>query len=60
LVFKYYDQEGTAHDLWDSDDEEFRFSTPKAIGIKIELTQGSGSVPFETMVTLPVYREEKQ
>lgn len=60
LVFKYYDQEGTAHDLWDSDNEEFRFSTPKAIGIKIELTQGSGSLPFETMVTLPVYREEKQ
>ena len=60
LEFKYYDQEGTAHDLWDSDDEDFGYSTPKAIGIKIELAESSGSLPFETMVTFPVCREEKQ
>lgn len=59
LEFKYYDQEGTAHDLWDSDNEDFGYSTPKAIGIKIELAEGSSSLSFETMVTLPVYREEK-
>lgn len=60
LVFKYYDQEGTAYDLWDSDNDDFSFSTPRAIGIKIELARGPGSQSFETMVTLPVYREEKQ
>lgn len=60
IVFKYYDQDGTAHDLWDSDSEDFGYSTPKAIDIKLELVAGSNSLSFETMVTLPVYREEKQ
>jgi len=60
LTFKYYDQDGTAYDLWDSDDEDFRYSTPKAIGINLELAEGSNSLWFKTMVTLPVYRKKKE
>ena len=60
LTFKYYDQEGTAYDLWDSDDEDFGYSTPKAIGINIELADGSNSLWFKTMITLPLYREKKE
>ena len=60
LEFKYYDQEGTSHDLWDSDIEDFGYSTPKAIGIKIELAEDSSSLSFETIVVLPANREEKQ
>jgi len=60
LTFKYYDQDGTAFDLWDSDDEDFGYSTPKAIGINLELAEGSNSLWFKTMVTLPVYRKKKE
>jgi len=60
LTFKYYDQEGTEYDLWDSDAEEFGYATPRAIGIKLELGSGSDSKLFETMVTLPVCRRKKE
>jgi len=60
LTFKYYDQDGTAYDLWDSDDEDFGYSTPKAIDINLELAESSGSLWFKTMVTLPVYRKKKE
>ncbi len=60
LTFKYYDQEGTEYDLWDSDAEEFGYATPRAIGIKLELGSGSDSKLFETMVTLPVRRRKKE
>lgn len=60
LTFKYYDHEGTEFDLWNSDDEEFGYATPSAIGIKLELGNGSDSKLFETMVTLPVCRKKKE
>ena len=60
LTFKYYDQDGTAHDLWDSDDEDFGYSTPKAIDINLELAESSNSLWFKTMATPPVYRKKKE
>ena len=60
LTFKYYDREGTEYDLWDSDAEDFGYATPAAIGIKLELTGGTNSLLFKTMVTLPVYRKKKE
>ena len=60
LTLKYYDQDGTAYDLWDSDDEDFGYSTPKAIDITLELAKSSDSLWFKTMVTLPVYRKKKE
>jgi general secretion pathway protein J len=60
LTVKYYDEDGTEYDLWDSDAEAFKFSTPRAIGIKLELASASQPLLFETMVTLPVFREKKK
>jgi general secretion pathway protein J len=60
LTFKYYDNDGTDYDLWDSDSEDFGYSTPKAIDIKLELAEGSQSLAFETMVELPLFREKKK
>jgi general secretion pathway protein J len=60
LTFKYYDREGTEYDLWDSDAEDFGYATPAAIGITLELTGGTDSLWFKTMVTLPVYRKKKE
>lgn len=60
LVIKYYDESGAEHDFWDSDTEDFGYSTPKSIGIKLELDAGSQSLWLETIVTLPVFREKKE
>jgi general secretion pathway protein J len=60
LTFKYYDQDGTAYDLWDSEDEGFGYSTPKAIDINLELAENSNSLWFKTMVKIPVYRKKKE
>jgi general secretion pathway protein J len=60
LTFNYYDREGTEYDMWDSDAEDFGYATPAAIGIKLELTGGTDSLWFKTMVTLPVYRKKKE
>jgi general secretion pathway protein J len=56
--FKYYDQEGTEFDVWNSDSDEFGYATPAAIGIKLELANKSVSHTFETLVSLPVFREK--
>ena len=60
LTVKYYDEDATEHDLWDSDAEEFGYSTPRTIRIKLELASASQPLLFETMVTLPVFREKKK
>jgi general secretion pathway protein J len=60
LTVKYYDENGTEYDLWDSDAEAFGYSTPRAIRIKLELASASQPLLFETMVTLPVFREKKK
>lgn len=59
LEYKFYDQEGTEYEMWNSELEEFGYATPRAIGIKLELDTGSDTtVLFETKVTLPVNREK--
>jgi general secretion pathway protein J len=60
LTFNYYDREGTEYEMWDSDAEDFGYATPAAIGITLELTSGTDSLWFKTMVTLPVYREKQK
>ena len=56
LAFKYYDQEGTEADEWDSDTDEYQYATPTTIKIQLELGNETESYPFETTVRLPVYR----
>lgn len=58
LAFKFYNPDGTESDAWDSDSDEFGFATPKAIAVKLELTKKASSHVFETMVSLPVFREK--
>lgn len=59
LTFKYYDYEEEEYDLWDSDAEDWGYTTPKRIAIKLEIDNNSGRLLFETMVTLPVHRKKK-
>ncbi len=58
LKFTYYDQEGTEYDFWDSEDEEYGFSTPVGIGIELEIGRENASFNFKTSVTMPVFRAE--
>jgi len=58
LTFKYYDHEGTEYDYWDSESEEFKYATPRAITIKLEFGDDSYSLLFETMVKLTIYRNQ--
>jgi general secretion pathway protein J len=57
LTFTYYDAEGTDYELWDSESDEHKHATPKAIGVKLEIGDSSTAVVFETTVSLPVHRD---
>lgn len=61
LEFKYYDQDGAKYELWDSDSENFKNATPRAIEIKLDLgdvEDDSNALLFETIIMLPVFREK--
>jgi general secretion pathway protein J len=60
LAFKYYDDEGSEYDAWDSESDEFGYATPAAIAIQLEIEDKVGSHAFGTLVRLPVYREKIQ
>ena len=58
LVFKYYDQQGSEYDRWDSDSADVGYSTPTAIKITLEIGHETKFLPFETMIKLPVFRDK--
>jgi general secretion pathway protein J len=57
LKFTYYDQEGTAHENWDSESDEFHFATPVSIVILMEIKQEDDTVIFNTTVMIPAIRD---
>ncbi len=59
LKFTYYDQAGVTYENWDSDTDDFGYATPGAIGIELEIGTESRAFRFETMVTIPMWREKK-
>jgi general secretion pathway protein J len=58
LAFKYFDDEGTEFEEWDSDSADYDHATPAAIGIKLEIGNESLSYTFETTVRLMVRRKK--
>jgi general secretion pathway protein J len=58
LKFVYFDQEGDEHERWDSESDDFKYATPTAIGIHIEVGDENYSRVAETIVALPVQRRE--
>jgi general secretion pathway protein J len=58
LRFRYYDAAGEIHDQWDSDTADFDNATPRAVEIKLEIGDESGSVSLGTLVALPTYRDK--
>lgn len=57
---RFYSHDGTEHDEWDSESEAFKYETPKAVEIKIELTNDLTTQSFETVVVLPVNRKKNE
>jgi general secretion pathway protein J len=58
LAFKYIDAEGQEHDTWDSESGEFRYATPSAVGIRIEIDDDGRAMAFETRIQLRCVREK--
>lgn len=53
----YYDQDGEAHDQWDSDSAVAKFATPAAIEFELKIGDTPDTVVFTTRLKLPVHRE---
>ena len=58
LSFNFFDKEGLEHSDWDSDSDEFGYATPTAIAVKLELANKAETHTFETLVPLPLFREQ--
>jgi general secretion pathway protein J len=59
LEFKFYDEEGEEYDNWDSESPDFKYATPRAIGLLLETGNDSASETYDTRVSLRVYRKKK-
>jgi general secretion pathway protein J len=58
LAFTYIDAEGSDNEDWDSESDEYNYATPRAVAIKLEIEMNSASYIFETVVHLPIYRQD--
>jgi general secretion pathway protein J len=58
LVLTYYDQDGDAHEEWDSESDFYKYATPKRVAIQLKIKKKSEVYVFNTQVELPVYREK--
>src|SRR6056297_3612369 len=53
-----YDCEEETQTEWDSDENIGKYATPRAVGIKLSVSDGETAHIFQTTVTTPVYREK--
>jgi general secretion pathway protein J len=57
LAFKFVDESGEEFDAWNSDSADFKYATPVAIGIELDIGDEDSSSHFETRISLPVARK---
>jgi len=66
LTFTYIDDLDEEHEQWDSEDENYKYATPRIIRIQLVLQTGvaedveDNGLLFETQVKLPLWREGKE
>jgi general secretion pathway protein J len=58
LAFTYYDEEGAEHEIWDSESPDYKYATPRAVGIALEIGDSHVSQMYKTKIILPVYRSK--
>ena len=56
----YLNQDEDEEDRWDSEDDSFKYATPRAVKIRLEVGDNDYSVKLETTVALPIFREEQE
>ncbi|MEE8399369.1 MAG: prepilin-type N-terminal cleavage/methylation domain-containing protein [Desulfobacterales bacterium] len=56
LAFKYFDEEGTEYDVWDSESSDTEYATPRIIGISIGVGDAAAPKLYQTKIMLPLYR----
>lgn len=58
LAFIYYDEEGSEYENWDSESPDYKYATPRAIRILLEIGDEETSQTYQTKIALPVYRKK--
>ncbi|MBI5062515.1 MAG: hypothetical protein HZB87_03335 [Desulfatitalea sp.] len=58
LSFKllFFDKEGREQEDWDSEDDDYEYSTPAAVKIELKLGEEESPYEFSVMVSLPMSR----
>ncbi|MGD9212646.1 MAG: prepilin-type N-terminal cleavage/methylation domain-containing protein [Desulfobacteraceae bacterium] len=56
----YYNQEGEEEEEWNSEDDSYKYATPRKIKIRLEVGDENFSVTLGTIVTLPIFRKERE
>ena len=56
FTMMFYDDSGRSYETWDSESESIDFSTPAAVGIRLELGDERDTQVFNTRVSLSVRR----
>jgi general secretion pathway protein J len=55
----FYDEEGNAHEEWNSESDRYRYATPRMVAVKLKIAPaGAQSHDFFSRITLPVYRDK--
>jgi general secretion pathway protein J len=57
LEFTYFDDEGNEEEDWDSESDDVKYASPRAVGIKLIVGDEEGAVTLSSRVALPVFRE---
>ena len=52
----YYDHSGQEFQEWDSQDDDFEYSTPQTVGVQLVLGSGDMAFEFSTEIVLPMMR----
>lgn len=53
----FYDREGREYQAWDSEDDDFDYSTPQMVAIELKVGEEEMPYEFKTAVTLPMRRQ---
>lgn len=62
VEFIFFDQESDEYETWNSDSEEFKYATPGAVKVRLEIKvrpeDEQEPFCFETIVNMPMFRQE--
>ncbi len=56
----YLNQDGDEEEDWDSENDSFKYATPRGIKIRLEVGDDDYSVAVKTTIAFPIYREERE